>query len=256
MEGRVIWGEVLFCIDFSMDFCALYFTCKLLGYRIIFVRLLTAAALCAAAGVLCAGFLSGLSSVFIMLISWICIAWLLFFNIERKISRIISAFLIFVFLEATAGGIMTAVFYYMNRQFGSLHLSAADTSSKQKLFFICAGVLFAILSGFSRLLSNAEVKKLVQRNGLAVIRWNGKTTAVSCLFDSGNLVKEPISGRSVMILPYREQLSLGIDPTQLENGSIAGSRLISMRSLDRAYLLWGILPQEISISAENLELHR
>ena len=254
MGDSVIWGEVLFCIDFSMDFCALYFTCKLLGWKIRLKNLTLSAVICSAVGVFCTAVLNGLLSAAVMVFGWIGSALLLSPTDKRNVRSMTAAFLLFVFLEACAGGIMTAVFCFLNRRFYALDFTVSDYETKRKWFFLCAGLVFIILGVICRLLSHADVQKLVQRSGIAAIRWNGHETSVACMFDSGNLIKEPISGKSVMILPYKEQFSLGVDPKLLESGGITGSRLISMKTLDRAYLMWGIRPDSIDIRADSLEI--
>lgn len=254
MDGVIVWGEVLFCIDFSMDFCALYFTCKLLGWRVRLRRLLPAAAICAGISVFCTAVLSGAVSAAMLLLGWLTSAVILAPRKKRKIRMMLCAFFLFLFLEACAGGIMTVIFVWLNRRFAALGFTVSDGAVRHRLFFMTASAIFVFLGVICRIISRAEIKKLVKRNGTASVQWNGHETVVPCLFDSGNLVSEPISGKPVMILPYKEQYRLGVEPAQLENGRVHGSRLIPLKTLDRLSLSWGILPDAVRLQADRLDI--
>ena len=254
MDGVVIWGEVLFCIDFSMDFCALYFMCSLFGWKPRYRRLIAASACCAAAGVLSIAVSSGFLSALLMIAGWGFSAILLIPPTKRRISTAAAAFLLFLFLEACAGGIMTALFYFLNRQFSSYGFIVTDTTSRCKLFFLCTGLIFIVIGIVFRTASYTELQKLVTAGGVAAVQLNGKETCVPCLFDSGNLVREPISGKPVIVLPYREQHQLGIDPSLLEKGMLRGCRLIPLKTLGRTFISWGIRPEHIRVHADNLDI--
>ena len=126
MQPVIIWGEVLFAIDFSMDFCALYFSMRLLGKRIVLSRLLIGAALCSSVGVFLAAVnLHVWLKTLLMLVSAIAACRIALYQGKAYRSKpavqaakeLLSAVLLFVFLEAAAGGLMTLFFSSMNRYF-------------------------------------------------------------------------------------------------------------------------------------------
>ena len=254
MNGIVIWGEVLFCIDASMDFCALYFTLKLCGQRISLLRLCTAAFLSAGLGVFCTAY--GLSTGWSLLL--LCGAWMMLWPIAagcrfgHRWPECIRALLLFLFLQACAGGMMTAVFVFLNRFAVKNDIFLPSEIPRTRLFFVFAGVIFLLLGVFSRLLSDSKVRRLVQRGGIAHVTYNDRSRQIPCLFDSGNLVREPISGKPVMILPQAEADALGIRQEMLNEGNLRGSRLIPMKTLTGDRLLWGIMPRETTLKAEGI----
>ena len=251
MDGIIIWGEVLFFIDFSMDFCALYFTFKLLGWKTDIKKLILASVICAVLGLICITQITGTASILILFIGWMISTILAIPSEKRRIRNIIGAVILFVILEALTGGIMTAIFYKLNQWNHSLGIHLDSGESKLRIFFIAAGIIFFMLTASMRILSNAKFLKGVTQNGTVSIRWNGYETNTHCMFDSGNLVREPISGKHVMILPAGEISALGIEYDRLSSGSLYGSRLIPVKTLDKTSVLWGILPDEINIQTEN-----
>ena len=252
MGEVVIWGEVLFCIDFCMDFCALYFTSRLLGLHTGIKRLCISAAVCAAAGVICASEIRLWGQAAVMMTALFIAVFLLISDERRHLRCYIRTILLFLFLEACCGGIMTALFYSLNRSFSALGMHVTHEAARFRWFLITAAVLFLLLGIISRMISDADVKKLVQRGGKAEIRIGERELHIPCLFDSGNLVREPISGKPVIFLPQTAQKSFGIDTDSLSDGRIPGSRLIPMRTLDAETLRWGIRPERMCLWADDI----
>ena len=254
MGEVVIWGEVLFCIDFCMDFCALYFCAKWLGWSTNTKHLCLGSALSAAFGVICTASETLLLKVMVSLVALSLSIFILIPKQERRISRRFTGILLFFFLETCVGGIMTTVFYFLNRQFSALGFRITDENARYRLFFLIAAGIFFLLGIIHRKLDDADCRKLVQRGGTASIRLHGKEAAIPCLFDSGNLVKEPISGKPVVFVPHHLQHTLGIVPDSLESGTMMGSRLIPMKTLDSSSLRWGIQPDAISFQADSISI--
>ncbi len=254
MGDVVIWGEVLFCIDFCMDFCALYFTAKLLGLSSDRKRLCAGALICASAGVFCTAMQGGLLTAAVSAAALFLAAAILIPKVQRRIRSLLAAVLLFLFFEACTGGVMTALFYFLNRQFVSLGFHIPSGTSRIRWFFLAAATVFFLLGIISRMLSDADVKKLVQRGGEAIVRIGGREASFPCLFDSGNLVREPISGKPVVFIPSRAQMTLGIDAAVLDSGGVPGSRLIPMKTLDAASLRWGICPEAVCLRADDIAI--
>lgn len=63
--------------------------------------------------------------------------------------------------------------------------------------FICS---YAVLTVFMRLLKNRKAKKYYT----VTVLHNGREITVTALFDSGNMLKEPITGKCVSIVEWRE----------------------------------------------------
>ena len=169
MGDVVIWGEVLFCIDFCMDFCALYFCAKLLGWGTSVKRLCLGSAVCASFGVLCTAVDHVILKVFASLTALLLSVFFLMPKTERRIRRLLAGILLFFVLEACAGGIMTTVFFFLNRQFVSMGVRITEEDTLHRWFFWIAATIFFLLGIVSRMLSDADCKKIVQRGGTACI---------------------------------------------------------------------------------------
>ena len=254
MSEIVIWGEVLFCIDFCMDFCALYFTLKLLHLNTNVHRLCFASAICAAAGVICVPIIDSILRAAISVFSVFITIAIPMFGKHRPIHNYLGAVFLFLFLEAAAGGMMTVLFYTLNRTFSDLGVQLPHDNLRLRIFFLAAAILFFLLGIVSRMLSDADIRKLVQRGGTVHIGFDGREVTLPCLFDSGNLVREPISGNPVVIVPECALDILGIDGDALSCGTVKGSRLISMKTLDAESLHWGIRPEAMCLRADSIDI--
>ena len=254
MGEVVIWGEVLFCIDVCMDFCALYFTARLLHLTDNLRQLFLGAVICALAGVICTAVSHTLLQLAVSLTALLVAAALLIPKERRRLRSILGTVMLFVFLESCTGGMMTALFYLLNRCFWGLGVSVSDDSSRLRWFFLAAAVLFFLLGFLCRMLSDADVRRLCQRGGTVTVRFRGREVTSACLFDSGNLVREPISGKPVVIVPETCRGALGIDAKALSDGTIHGSRLIPMKTIDAESLCWGIPPDEMRLCADDIDI--
>lgn len=247
MQQVVIWGEVLFLIDFSMDFCTLYPVLRILGQPIRLRRLLAASALCAAAGV--ASVTLPTSAVWGLSVGCVLVVWLLLIpRVNRTPGLFLKAVLLFVFLEAAAGGLVTAVFFSLNRWFSGLGITVQTHHVRRQWFWLCAALFFFLCRWCSRILQNTAVRRFSGAGGSLTVRYDGCETSAECLLDSGNLVCEPISGRPVTVLPSGCGEALGIDLLRLSSGGYPHSRLIPLQSIGGSQLLWGIHPERILLS--------
>ena len=246
----MIWGEVLFCIDFSMDLCALYVMSKLLGRRIRTLRLCLSACICAAVGVLCAA-VSGVYSTVCLIGGWLIAYGVLSEKPYRRIGSFLSSTLLFLVIEACAGGIMTAGFLLLRRLFLRQSVTVERVSPRHMLFWLLAACVFFLMTALMRLMSRADANRLAQRGGEVNIRIGEREVCMQCLFDSGNLAREPISGKAVVFLPSAFSETLGISIGKLDAGEMRGSRLIPMKTACGSQCAWAIHADGFTYSADN-----
>lgn len=249
LEETVIWGDVLFCIDFSMDLCALYFVCRILGARISLARLCVSACICAAVGVVYAARCDSIGAV-LLLIGWIASYTVLFHTHVRRIGTFLSASALFLLLEASAGGLMTAGFLLLRRVFLRHSVTVGMGNGRLMLFWLLAAGVFFLLSAGMRLRARADARRLARRGGEVRITIGGREVRSACLFDSGNLVREPISGKAVVFLPAHLTETFGIKQNQLDEGTVRGSRLIPIRTACGAAAVWGIRAEVCACSGD------
>lgn len=191
----VVYGDLLFLINFSMDFLSFYFLCLLLHKRLPTLR------------VCIASIVGGIYSVASLFLG-IGREWSLILDISVPVLMCIIAFaskktgwreiiktvLLYFFVSALLGGLMTALFYLFNRIDSFAQQMGADEGIDVWIFAILTVVssIFT-LKGGSFFRSSAA-----RREGELVIFGGGeKSVKLRTLIDSGNLVREPISERAV-----------------------------------------------------------
>ncbi len=247
---QVVWGEVLFALDFSMDFCALYFMQRLRSKPIRRTRIILSAILCAITGVLSVACecTAALQWILFLLSAGmaVCITDSVKIGASGWKKALLGGVFLFFFLEVTAGGVMTFLFYRLNRFFLSAGITAAHANGRHTAFWSSAALLFAVFSLITRISGREKARALCQRSGHITVGIKEKRTSVPCIYDSGCLAKEPISGRHVIVLPEACLTELGYEKSALESGRLPRSRLIPTATVSgEETLYWAIHPDEI-----------
>ncbi len=192
---QVIYGDVLLLIDFCMNFFVLYTT------GIILRRKTKAACLAGAALI---GGVYSVAKVFVngndildcvislavgLLMCYICFGG----------NRFLKTVLVFFGTAALVGGIMFSVYFLL----GSYHADLfgnfrgyAYSHIPIWLFILLAAISFLISWIFSYI--GREVTE--QREEALTVVYQGRSAKIRLLLDSGNLAKEPISGKYVILL--------------------------------------------------------
>lgn len=245
MQTVTVWGEVLFAIDFSIDFCALYFARRLLGRTVSGRRTVFGAALCAAVGVALVS--AGFPALWEMLLCILtaAIAYRMTEPEHLMPGQLLNGVLLFVFLEAAAGGLMTAVFSMLNRWFSGAGITLSDNGTRRMLFWLSVGGLCILFSVIFRILGGRDCKI---RECTVGIRFGDRHIRYPCIGDTGNLLREPISGLPVLVMPQTSLTELGISADALSAGQIPHSRLVSAKTISgENTLYWAIHPPEIRV---------
>ncbi len=248
---RVVSGEVLFALDFSMDFCALYFTERLRGKPIARKRVLLAAILSAAGGVAVTalGCTGGWLMVWFLLTATAAYAIADGIGLrEKRLYDLAVGVMLFFLLEMAAGGMMTVAFSYLNRLFLARGVTLRGTQTRHTAFWLSAGGLCLVFSLLSYVWRREKQRALCRSGGVLTVTCNENDICVPCLFDSGCLAREPISGLPVIVLPRGSCDALRISYDALEQGSIPRSRLIPTATISgEQTLYWGIRPDKVTV---------
>ena len=191
---QVIYGDVLLLIDFCMNFFVLYMTGLFLRRR--------AKALCLVGASLIGGiysvarvFING-NDIFDFFIS--LSVGLLMCYIAFGGYKFIKTLLVFFGAAALIGGAMFCVYYFLGSYHADLFGNVQSYAYSHMPLW-----LFAVLAAVSLLLSwlfSYFGRETTEKRELTVqIEQGGKSTQLRLLLDSGNLVKEPISGKYVIM---------------------------------------------------------
>ena len=188
---QTVYADIYFLINFSMDFLSLFLTAKLLDRRVALLRFILSAALGGLYACI-ALFLpfSGLFSFFIdaavcVLMAFIAVAR------RKQIKDTLIFSLVFGATSILLGGAMTALFNLFNKI--GLDKFFGD-SGKGDGISVWLFAILAIISGIISAFGGRFFKRRsVRRQGSVEISYGGAVLKLTCILDSGNLLREPIS---------------------------------------------------------------
>lgn len=189
----IVYGDLLFLINFSMDFLCFYFSCLLLHKTLPVVRVCIAATLGGIYSVAALFFSPPGTLSFAIDVLVLCVMCLIVYA-SRTLTlwRYVKLILLYFFVSSLLGGLMTALFSLLNR----LDIFAGESGENDVnmwVFVLLAalGSIFTLKGGaFFRSSPSKKSAKLILRRG-------SSTVELKVLLDSGNLASEPISGRAV-----------------------------------------------------------
>ncbi len=253
MENEV-YIDLLFLINFSMDYLCLYISAKILGRKMSAIKYTIASALGGAYSVVSLFLaLPSLPSLLLDIMIGLMLCAVAFCHKGESFRNYITSSLLFVGVSMMTGGCMTALFNLLNR----LDLPTFDLGNDSisvwafALLALVAGIV--TLAGGKLISSKASVKECE-----VIIDVNGKTQNFHALCDSGNLVRDPISGRAVIFIDENTASDI-IDLEMLDkykNGEPPIKKkykhlcLIPIRTVSGNTLACALLPDKITISLE------
>lgn len=264
---KVIYGDVLMVINFSMDFLALYVTAKIMHLKPKH-KLLTLSALLGAVYSL-AVLALGLNGILGGIIS-LSAAFLLTFTAygKQKPSALLKNTAVFYIVSFALGGGITAICnllnFWQNRRGivinGTFDVIYGDLPFGLLLILSAVCGLFSLITG--RLIKRNVAKRVCS----LCITLNGSTATISALVDSGNLLREPISEKAVIIASFGAVRS--IIPVELltlfKNKDISGLedspyrsriRLIPASTVNGQGLLFGISPDRVTADGKEVDVY-
>lgn len=193
---QVVYGDLLLIVDFCMDFLSLCITARVLGFSKKMLRLLPAAALGGIYSV--ASVFLSLSALPALLVSvGVSVLMCIIAFGDRGTGRILLTLAVFFVSGALLGGMMTALFTL----FGGVGGSGGQLTAVYSRVPIW---LVALLAGISAVLSFfwSRAAAGVPAEGSICVKTvsSGNVSGFTVLRDSGNKLREPISGRPVIIV--------------------------------------------------------
>ena len=249
-----VYVDILFLINFSMDYLCLYISAKILGYAFSAKRFVLAALIggAYAAASLFLPLSHGIGSlVDVLMCPLICAVAL---HKRGEIRRTLFFSLLFFLISMLLGGVMTALFNLINKLSLPLDMLGGDGLS------VWAFALLAILAALISLFGGSLIfkKREVRTCNIRII-FNGKELTLRGLCDSGNLVKDPISGTPVIIVDSARAGSI-VDPRITEaflhgehpsSPAYSSMRLAPIATVSGRSTLVLLLPDSLEISYEH-----
>lgn len=241
-----LYADVLFFINFSMDFVSLYITSKLLSLPSKTVRYVLSAVIGGVFGVLCVIFPPSR-----------LVSFALSFAVSFLMIRIVSgrgSFFLHVKNTAVLWGVAALIsggvslVLSLGRDYSGL--SVGFSKGQSSFFVLSLGAFLCLL--LSKLFVSAPKCTSCQ----VVLRDREKQVSFSALVDSGNLVREPTSGLSVIFLKkevfeklYGAEDTAGISSGRVEcmTRSRLALRCVRVSGVNGDKLLFGVIPQDITL---------
>lgn len=191
-----VYVDLFFMINFSMDFLCLFLTSKLLSLKLNLLRGIGAALF----GGLYADLslfipISGVWGLALDAAAGVILCAIAFFR-PKEWRKTPIYILVYTAVSMALGGIMTGLFNLFNKTSLFEGIKANDGDGISVWLF----ALLAVISGAITLFGGRFfVGRMARRRVYVELTYNGKTVKVNSFCDSGNLLREPISGKPCIV---------------------------------------------------------
>ena len=249
---QTLYADILFLINFTMDFLTLFITASILRRKASVIRLCIASAI---------GGVYGVVSVFISemliinVILNLAVSYIMCLIVFKK--RTLPCYALFYGTGCLLGGAMTAFFTFMN---GVNTASLENNTLPERIplgwMAVSATVIGAVAIAGGRM---GKRKRSLRQCRLAVVSHNG-SFVFDAMTDTGNLLTDPMTGKPIILLQKKELLSLlpsklipifeKGDPgslSEIEPELSRAIRLIPSHSVGGNKLLFSYLPKKITL---------
>ena len=224
--GQVVYADLYFMINFSMDFLCFFLTAKILSIRFNVIRVSAAAALGGIYAVL--ALLLSVGRVCALVVDMLVCACLCTVAFLRKseMRSIFTYIPVYIAVSMVLGGFMTALFNLFDR----LELPIPDSDGDGMSIWLFA--ILAVIGGFSVLIGGRFfARKSARKNAEVTVTYSGKSVCVRALCDSGNLLRDPVSQTPCVVVDRAFLRSVIPDEVVFASSKCDVSALASM---DRA----------------------
>lgn len=244
-----VYADILFLINFSMDYLCLYICAKIMHRPLRLPRMLIASTLGGIYSVL-ALFLTVSPALDLLVDAAICFGMsaIAFSQKGRRFSSTLLCAFLFVGISMMTGGVMTAIFNLLNR----LELPLGNLEADGLSTYLFA--IIAAIAGIISLRSTAIMSRRTSiRECILTLTLAGKSLTCTAISDTGNLVKDPISGKRVVLID-RNTLSKLTDITEFDDfasgkprdsSSLRLLRIVPIKTASGRSILVATLPDRL-----------
>ena len=193
--GQTVYVDLLFMINFSMDFLCFFLAAKLFGIKLPIGRGVLASAMGGAYSVAALFISIGKIAAFLIDAAVCALMCAICFGGKNKNRSLPFYILVYLAISMMLGGAMTAIFNLINR----LELPLAEGSSDGISVWMFAAL--ALISAGVTLLGGALFKKrTIQKNARLRVTYKEKSISLDAMTDSGNLLRDPTSGTACIMV--------------------------------------------------------
>lgn len=235
-----LYVDVLFAINFSMDFLTLFICSIILHKKIYRTRILISSAI------------GGIYSLVDMLINMpfaikviICVGISILMCIiafkDRSFKGFLAFFVMYWGVGTALGGIMSLLYSFLNRILAEYIADYSYENAYNGARFLVIASISAIISIiFSKFFSQKKVVSTVN----VLISFKESCFKFTGLCDSGNVLTEPISGNPVILIS--EDSHLG---KEISNIQEIHKRYIPYKDVSGSGILLGVKPEKVIINS-------
>lgn len=185
----IIYADILFAVNFIMDYMSLYVCSKVLDIRVKKRKLVLASLFGAGYAVFC---------LYINLPEPVCAIFIsvlmcYFAFGRRKFIVFLKTIVLFYTTGMLFGGIMT---FINNVAYKYRNIPLFENGIDSRTFFALSGIVFAVVLGSARLFRTYMYKKSI----CVEVCFNDKTKKLNLMCDTGNLLRDPFTDLPVIIL--------------------------------------------------------
>ncbi len=244
---QIVYADVLFMIDFSMDFLTFYIVSHILKKKMKLIRVCSAAAMGGVYSVISLGI--GVSHFFgIFFDIFVCFVMCMTAFLEKsskQLKKMPLYTVVYFTVSAMLGGVMTAIFSLLNKT----SLRDGSYGGREELSLWVFGFV-ALLSGLATFLGSDVIGRSGRAKfGKLTVKVGSRKMTFDAMSDSGNMLKDPIGGRDVVVVDRGRALSLipslaAGDVTMLKPEEAKKIRLIPVKTAAGEGVLTAFLPDE------------
>lgn len=212
----VIYADVIFIVNFISSYLMLFILAKCVSkIRLRKIRLTAASALgAAAATVIFCTEISVYAALILRVLSVFAMIFTAFFEQRKQFFEQIVYFTLMSGIMIFSMIMLTALM--KNTVAVAVKSGIAYFDIPQKTFLLMFAASYFIMLFFVKVFKNRKNKKYY----IMSVTHNDKTVTVTALFDSGNLLREPVTGKYVSILEWnsvKELFGADYDFSEIEN---------------------------------------
>lgn len=260
---QIVYGDLFFLINFSMDFLCLFLVAKLLSRPLSTLRFSLASAL---GGIYSVGALflpEGIMGLLLDLLCCIGICLIAFAARGESWRSLLVLSGAYFLSSVLLGGMMTAIFSLLNRL--SPPLSELEESADIPLWVL---IPVGIFSGLAALFGGRFLHKRAQTKTFRLeVQLGGRKISCLAFCDSGNLLCDPLDGKRVLLLD--KSLAPLLLPANLKAHVLSANtsvddlppplrsrlRVIPVQTANAESILLALKPDRILMKSEK-ETHR
>ena len=250
---QTVYVDLYFLINFSMDFLCFFLASRLLGERPPTFRTVMASLIGGVYAnvslILGAHGIVALAADLLSCVLMCAVA----FGVRKKARRLPLYVLVYFAVSMTLGGFMTALFNLLNRT------PLGDIRSAEEGISAWLLALLAAVSALMTLWGGKYFRRRTsKRNVRLSVFWGGKSADLKALCDSGNMLRDPISGKLCVIASVDALKS--VLPTDMINAvrdrgksigalsaAVVGMRVIPVRTAAGESMMFAVNPEGIFV---------